>query len=230
MAKSDLEIYKSQLKILLNTDEPFAISSQEALKKEINISLDSNSGYANNPALTYLEQEIVIQQQRKSLESAKLLPDLTIGYFNQSMIGYQTNGGAEQYFGSGDRFSGFQIGIAIPLWFRPYSARIQAAKVRGEIAVSNYQQYEKALGGEYQQAIQEYLKYKSALNYYEESALSQSELILNNAQKAFKSGTIGYVEYVQAINQGIQIQSGWLEVLKNYNQAIIHLEYLAGLK
>ena len=68
------------------------------------------------------------------------------------------------------------------------------------------------------------------MNYYEESALSQSELILNNAQKAFKSGTIGYVEYVQAINQGVQIQSGWLEALKNYNQAIIHLEYLAGLK
>ena len=230
LTKSDVEIYKSQLKILLNIDEPFVISNQEAAKKEITISLDSNSGFANNPALAYLEQEIVIQQQRKSLESAKLLPDLTIGYFNQSMIGYQTIGGTEQYFGSGDRFSGFQIGIAIPLWFQPYYSRIQASKVRGEIAESNYQQYEKTLGGEYQQAIQTYLKYKSALNYYEESALSQSELILTNAQKAFKSGTIGYVEYVQAIHQGIQIQSGWLEALKNYNQAIIHLEFLAGVK
>jgi len=230
LTQSDVEIYKSQLKILLNTDEPFTISNQEAAKKEITISLDSNSGCANNPALAYLEQEIVIQQQRKSLESAKLLPDLTIGYFNQSMIGYQTIDGTTQYFGSGDRFSGFQIGIAIPLWFRPYTSKIQAAKVRGEIAQSNYQQYEKTLGGEYQQAIQEYLKYKSALSYYEKSALSQSELILTNAQKAFKNGTIGYVEYVQAINQGMQIKTNWLEALKNYNQAIIHLEFLAGVK
>lgn len=231
LVNADVAILKSQLGILLNTNEQITVSNQETIKKEISISLDTGSAYANNPALAYLQQEVVIQEERKSLENAKLLPDFTIGYFNQSLIGTGVNAnGAEQYFGSGDRFSGFQIGIAIPLWFRPYTSKVQAAKVRSQIAESNYQQYQKSLDGRYQQAIQEYTKYKNSLNYYEESALAQSDLILKNAQQAFKNGTIGYVEYVQAIHQATQIQTNWLEVLNSYNQAIIQLEFLAGIK
>ena len=218
------------MEILLNTNERITISNQEAVKKEITTSLNTGSAYSNNPALAYLQQEVVIEEERKSLENAKLLPDFTVGYFNQSMIGNQTVNGTEQYFGSGDRFSGFQIGIAIPLWFRPYTSKVQAAKVRTQIAESNFEQYQKSLEGKYQQAIHEYNKYKSGLSYYEENALAQSELILKNAQKAFKNGTIGYVEYVQAINQATQIQTNWLETLNNYNQAIIQLEFLAGIK
>ncbi|MCB9361760.1 MAG: CusA/CzcA family heavy metal efflux RND transporter, partial [Flavobacteriales bacterium] len=230
LLNSDVAILKSQLSILLNTNEQITISNLEAVKRNVTFSLDTGSAYSNNPALAYLQQEVVIQEERKSLENAKLLPDFTIGYFNQSMIGYQTINGTEQYFGSGNRFSGFQIGIAIPLWFRPYTSKVQAAKVRSQIAESNYQQYQKSLKGSYQQAIQEYTKYKSSLDYYEESALAQSDLILKNAQQAFKNGTIGYVEYVQAIHQATQIQTNWLEVLNSYNQTIIQLEFLAGIK
>ncbi|MCO6499090.1 MAG: CusA/CzcA family heavy metal efflux RND transporter [Vicingus serpentipes] len=228
--KADVEIFRNQLKVLLNTDEQITISNSEVVKKEITISPDSGSMYSNNPALAYLQQEIIIEKERKSLENAKLLPDFKIGYFNQSMIGYQTVNGTEQYFGSGNRFSGFQLGIAIPLWVRPYTSKVQAAKVRMEIAESDYQQYQKMLEGRYSQAIQEYKKYKSELNYYEESALPQSELIDENAHQAFKNGTIGYVEYVQAVNQVTQIQTSWLQALNNYNQAIIQLEFLAGIK
>ena len=227
---ADVAILKSQLNVLLNTEEQITVSKQEAVKKEITVSLDTGSAYANNPALAYLQQEIVIQQGTKALENSKLLPDFTIGYFNQSLIGGQANNGNTQYYDSGDRFSGFQVGIAIPLWFRPHTAKVQAAKVRTEIAESNFEQYQKSLGGRYQQAIQEHNKYKSDLSYYEESALIQADLILKNAQEAFKNGTVGYVEYVQGINQATQIQTNWLETLSNYNQAIIQLEFLAGIK
>lgn len=230
IVNTDITILKNQLGILLNTNEQLTISNQESLKKEITVSLATDSAYSNNPALAYLQQEIVIQEKKKSLENAKLLPDFTIGYFNQSLIGTQNINGTAQNFGSGDRFSGFQVGIAIPLWFRPYTSKVKATKVRSQIAESNYQQYQKSLNGKYQQAIQEYNKYKSSLSYYEENALNQSELILKHSQQAFKKGAIGYVEYVQAINQATQIQTSWLEALNNYNQAIIQLEFLAGIK
>lgn len=228
---ADVEIFRSQLRTLLNTKELVTISNQEAVKKEIALSVDTGLHYSNNPALAYLQQEILIQQEKKSLASAKLLPDFTIGYFNQSLNGFGTNAnGVEQYFGSSNRFTGFQLGIAIPLWYKPYTAKIQASKVQAKIAESNYQNYQKSLESEYQQAIQKYEKHKVSLSYYETSAKPNSELIINNAQKAFKSGEIGYYEYIRAIEQGVQLQTSWLNELNNYNQAVIRLEYLAGIK
>ena len=159
-----------------------------------------------------------------------MMPDITLGYFNQSLIGTQTINGTEQYFGSSNRFAGFQVGIAIPIWVKPQLAKVQAAKIKAGIGESNYESYQKKLEGMYLQAVQKYMKYKNSLEYYETSALDQSELMLQNAQKGFKSGSIGYFEYVQVANQSLAIQTAWLESLNRYNQSVIQLEFLAGIK
>lgn len=230
MANADVFSLTVQLKTLLNSNDNIDVADKGLSKKEILLSLDSSNGFTKNPALAYLKQEVEVEQQKKSLETAKLLPDFTIGYFNQSMIGYQMVNGADQYFGSSNRFSGFKVGVAIPIWFKPQAARIQSSKVKAEIAESNYQHYQKTLEGVYNQATQDYQKYKNSLTYYELSALKQANLILQNAQKSYANGTIGYVEYVQALNQGMNIQFSWLEILNKYNQSVIQLEYLAGTK
>ena len=48
-----------------------------------------------------------------------MMPDLSIGYFNQSIRGIQDVDGVPKTFGSGDRFTGVQAGIALPLWICP---------------------------------------------------------------------------------------------------------------
>lgn len=228
MAQADVEVYKNILQTLLQTNDFFELSEQTPAKKEITLLLDSAKGYNNNPALAYLQQEINVEKERKALEKAKLLPDLTIGYFNQSLIGTQNINGVEQQFTSGDRFDGFRIGIAIPLWFSSQTARIKAALLKTQISEANYLQLVTSLGGLYQQAIYEYQKEKTSLAYYENNALPQAELIINNAQLALKNGEVGFVEYMQAIKQAVVIKHNGLAALNNYNQAIIRLEYLAG--
>ena len=231
MAQSDVRIYTTQLKTLLNTNEQIeAVNEEKTVKRTFAILPDSINGYGNNPVLAYLQQQIEVQQKQQALQKAKMMPDITVGYFNQSLIGTQTINGIEQYFGSNTRFTGFQVGVAIPIWVKPQIAKVQAAKVKAEIAETNYEGYQKNLEGLYTQAVQEYLKYSGSLEYYETNALAQSELMLQNAQKGFKSGSIGYFEYVQAINQSMAIQIAWLESLNSYNQSVIYLEYLAGIK
>lgn len=231
MAQSDVWIYTTQLQTLLNTNEQIeAVNEEKTVKRTFAILPDSINGYGNNPVLAYLQQQIEVQQKQQALQKAKMMPDITVGYFNQSLIGTQTINGIEQYFGSNTRFTGFQVGVAIPIWVKPQIAKVQAAKVKAEIAETNYEGYQKNLEGLYTQAVQEYLKYSGSLEYYETNALAQSELMLQNAQKGFKSGSIGYFEYVQAINQSMAIQIAWLESLNSYNQSVIYLEYLAGIK
>ena len=72
---------------------------------------------------------------------------------------------------------------------------------------ANFEAQQSALEGEYQQMIQEYLKWKNTLNYYEIAQLPQSRLIAQQSQKAFKAGEIGYFEHSQNLMQVLQIQS-----------------------
>ncbi len=231
LALADVEIYKNRLYTLLNTDQPLDFLTGAAIKKDIVLSRFDTSLYNNNPQLSYLEQQQVISQKSKELANAQLLPDLRVGYFNQSLNGYGLNEqGNQQFFSSSDRFTGFQVGIEIPLWVKPKIASTKAAKIKTKIAESNVQHYTNTVQGMYQRAIQEYDKQRKALRYYEDDALPQSSLLLENSQKAYKNGAIGYIEYVQMANQAVRIQYNGLDALNKYNQAIIHLEYLAGIK
>jgi len=58
--------------------------------------------------------------------------------------------------------------------------------------------------------------------------LPQAEAILENADKGFREGAIGYVEYVQGVQRAIDIKSGYLDALNQYNQAVINLEFIFG--
>ena len=71
-------------------------------------------------------------------------------------------------------------------------------------------------------------KFRSSLQYYEDKALPQSDLIIETAQKSYENGAIGYLEYFRNIDQALKLKFDYLENLNNYNQAVIKLEYLYG--
>jgi cobalt-zinc-cadmium resistance protein CzcA len=78
----------------------------------------------------------------------------------------------------------------------------------------------------HEQFLNELLKQQSSLNYYEEKAIPQADIIIDNANKSFKNGAIDYIEFIQAMNQALEIKFDYIKTLNNYNQAIINLEYL----
>ena len=52
--------------------------------------------------------------------------------------------------------------------------------------------------------------------------------MLNNAQKAFRAGDVGYLEYAQALGRANDIRLGYLDALGAFNRAVIDIEWLAG--
>ena len=76
--------------------------------------------------------------------------------------------------------------------------------------------------------MQAFEKEKTALNNYEQSALKQSELVLRLSDKSFRSGEIGYVEYLQSARMALEIQSTYLERLLRYNLTVTELEFICG--
>jgi cobalt-zinc-cadmium resistance protein CzcA len=227
--QSNIQVYQLQLQALMNSKTYVQIMENTITKLDLTISMDSTA-LNENPMLAYLKQQIEISNNQKKVEVAKALPDFTIGYFNQSLIGYQTVNGGDQYFDASKRFTGIQVGVSIPLWFVPQAAKVKAADINGKIAESNYEQYQTNIQSQYEQAVQEFLKNKSTLGYYETTALPNAELIINHAGIAFKNGAIGYVEYLQSLKTALSIKANHLTTLNQYNQSIITLEFLLGKK
>jgi len=112
--------------------------------------------------------------------------------------------------------------------FFSQSAKIKASKINQQIALNNYEYYKSAVYGEFQTLLQEYLKFKVMLEYYEKTAIPQSELIIEQSGKSYRAGNIGYVEYVLNLNNALEIKTNYLKTLNNYNQSVIAIDKIMG--
>ena len=226
-SQGDIDIYLLRLKALMNVQETVTIDMKEFSKFPDSVSFDSAQIVAN-PHLRYWQQQVDVAEKQKAVEIGNLLPDLIFGYFNQTLIGSQNISGQEQFYGRSDRFTGFEAGIAIPLWFAPQKAKIKAAEMEKRATQKSLESFQLNLRTEYSAALKDYLKNSRSLNYYEETALPNAELMLTQSQTAFNAGEIGYVEYLQGVKNAISTQTNYLVILNQYNQSIINIEFILG--
>jgi heavy metal efflux system protein len=225
--QASIAIYETQLQTLIHSNQKIQLTDNQLVKKDLTIA-ENTDPINQNPLLTYLKQQILVSEKNIAVEKSRLLPDLSLSYFNQSLIGTQNLNGQDRFFGGNYRFQGFQIGLALPIWAKAQRARVQASQIQEKLAETQVELAQKTLQGEFEQATQEYLKFKAGLEFYEQNALKNADLILSQAQKAYQKGEIGYLEYSQALHRVLSIQDNYLNILNAHNQAVIKLEFLAG--
>lgn len=222
--RADIEIFKQRLKTLLNTSEAVDVESGDlqprALPEPDSIAL------ANNPQLLWYKQQVLIAEKEKAVEKNLLAPDLTVGYFNQTLIGTPRSVGSSDLATSAARFQGFQAGITIPLWVRPQLSRIKSLEYKRKASLSNYQQQERVFQGELIALWEEANKLSTSIQYYQTTGLPQAELILKQADRAFRSGEIQYIELIQSLTTAADVRFSYLEALSAYNESVLKLELL----
>ena len=180
--------------------------------------------------MVFGRQQIEIALQQKKFEVSRTLPDIHIGYFNQSLIGYQNVNGQDQYYGSDKRFQGIQVGLAIPIWVGPHTARTKAAGLAIKSAQKQQEEKELIITQQYNQAYGELIKNRNSLDYYRTSALATADLLTSQSRKAFNSGELDYTSLLIHLRQALNIREGYLEALYQYNQSMITIHYLNGSK
>ena len=225
--ESDIQIYEAQLKTLLNTEDLVTSHFSDKEKLSLQLSLDSSALRAN-PALAFMRQQIALTDAGTRLEKSKLLPDISVSYFNQTLYGTKSYLNDNITSGASTRFQGVMAGIAIPLWAKPQLERVKANEAMNSAAKESSDLYEKNLQRQYIQAYQEYLKYSNSLDYYNENALPTAMVISQNAWKNYRSGNIGYLELSQGLSRALSIQLNYLNTLNLYNQSVITIEFLVG--
>ncbi len=222
---ADLHIVQQQLRVLLNDTIDRQFTPVSADIKGIPDGQEQSLP-PDNPQLAYARQQAETARAERKVESAKMLPGISLGYFNQSLIGSETATGS--IAGASDRFTGIRIGLSVPLFFGSGKAQVNAARLQAEISETHAAYYQQVLKGQYGQQLQEVHKYRESLNYYTQKALPQAGLIMDQAQKSFESGAIDYVAYIRNMDQAFRLKLDYLEAADGFNQAVIRLEYLSG--
>lgn len=224
----DKQVGQAQLQVLLNVGALPEISMEDLPKLTWSEAIDTNA-ISTTPMLQLARQQMEVAASTKRVERSKLGPELMIGYFNQTLIG-----SIDQESGNiatrSDRFSGFQIGLGLPLFFVAQQARVKAAGFNQQAANSQYQQQKNTIYSQWQQALLQYQKSKASLTYYEASAMPNADLILKQASSAYRQGEIGTAEFLLQLRQVLAIQETHLSTLHEFNQTILYLEFLSAKK
>lgn len=212
--------YKN-LKTLLNIEEDISVPfDQNYHPLQAQYVLDS-SAIAQHPTVKAFYQEMQIAEKNKKVEKSLGLPDFTIGYTNQSLIGFQTINGMDQYFNGGNRFHSATIGVSIPLTFGATKARIQSYEYQRQMAESNAKFQQKQLEAQLQNAFNQYQQNVNQYDYYVNQAIPNAEKITKAGQLGYKTGEISYVEYLFALQTSTNIQLKYLESIQQVNESVV---------
>jgi cobalt-zinc-cadmium resistance protein CzcA len=239
-ARTDFRVAQRQLQALLQV--PAAVALADSVLRPLALlgaapqadttapALADTLLKLTNPQARVLAQQVAERRAETRVAQAAGLPEFTVGYFNQSIIGYQRldAAGTERYFGGGSRFQGVQAGVAVPLWRQPQKARVQAARLQEQVAQAGYERYRAELAGQLDELLLRRTEQQQRLAYFESTALPQATVITRLSTVAYKAGETGYSEYLLNLERARRLRLDYLDALLQHNQTVIELEYLLG--
>jgi cobalt-zinc-cadmium resistance protein CzcA len=200
----------------------------DSVLRKIPFTLPDSSHLESNPSLALMRQQVQVSEFGRKLERSRMMPDLSVGYFSQTIVGTQEVNGLPTTFDSGYRFNGIQAAITIPLWFPTYTSRTKAAKINETIARNDAEYYAQAVAGNYQTLLDEYGKYSASVDYYENQAVPEADIIIEQANLSYRAGALDYLEYVLTLNRALVIRQNYIDAMNNCNQTVISLDYITG--
>ncbi len=216
-ATADIRIQECRLQTLLNEKNEIRIADTTMERLVFTVPVDSNT-LVMNPSLLLLHSQVRLAKLEKNAEVSRLLPAITLGYFNQS----------NREISSATRFTGFQGGLSFPILYSGRKGKIESASMQEKMAREELQFQSNSFNHSLHILLREYEKYSRSVGYYETQALRQAQLLLDQAGISYRAGAIDYMEYVQNLRLGIEIRENYLATLNAYNQSVIALELLTN--
>lgn len=210
-AKTEVAFYLIELQRWMQGSDQYQAPQQFPTMPEVN--LGDSSLVSRHPILQFLRQQVIAKELAIKAEKAKGQPSFNLGVNAQSLDKQR-----QFYYGS--------VGINVPLFKNGIKARTQAARFETEIAKRELDKNQLEISTLFLQQDQLQQQSLQQLKYYKTEGLPMAESIIDAAQRSYKAGDIGYIEYIQNIRDAIKIKTDYLSATNNYNQTIIQLNFL----
>ncbi len=207
----DIQVQQQTLKKLLNTTAAYLPELAMLQKIEVPV-VDSTINH--HPELQLQQQSINIAQAELNVQQQSRMPSFEGRFFSQHL------------YGVSNPYSGFSVTVGIPLFGgSTYRNRIKAAQLEQSYQRSVLDYERLTLLTSYNQSYQQLLKDLDLVRFYETKGLAQADAIIESSNLAYRGGEINFAELTQYLSQAIDIQKNYLDVLNQYNQSAIQLNY-----
>jgi heavy metal efflux system protein len=178
---------------------------------EISASYDTSNRVPGKLKASLYKKNIDLASYRLNAENARFFPEITAGYFNRSIN--RVTG-----------FSGWQIGITVPLWFYTQTSSRNEALINKQIAMNEFEWHQFDDKKNAEGLLIEMDRLFEKLNYFYESGLNNAYILEQSAIKLIKEKNKAYIEILLAVNTSYKIRCEYLETINAYNQKAIELE------
>ncbi|MFN8154358.1 MAG: CusA/CzcA family heavy metal efflux RND transporter [Bacteroidia bacterium] len=224
--QTDIASAYASLKMLLNTTDDFSLAADKSFQPLSFTASFDTALIANNPTLKLMYQQAIIAEQNKKVETAQTLPDFKVGYMNQSIIGFQNVNGTDVYYNSSQSFTGFNVGVTVPLTFLSNTQKIKSLSLKQQALQKEADNGKLLLQTQLQNSFAEYNQHLLQYNYYKNTAMPNAETIISTASLSFNNGEINYLEYAAALQNATTIKTNYLQSINELNQSIININFL----
>lgn len=215
--QNDYQSLQIQFNYLLNTDSSY---TPNYTKYRIDFSENTDTSFVSSqPIVKLMEHEINITTAKIAIEKSKKLPELIGGIYLQTFRN-------SARFKSNNLGTYGQLGFSFPLFNTSIKHKINAYTFANQITKTKVEIEKQYLQNQYQLLLNEYKKYSQTVQYYENEALKNASTITTTANNQFTNGNINYLEWTMLINQTTEVQSNYIEAVRQLNNTVVEINSL----
>lgn len=184
--------------------------------------------YSQTPDGQYSADRLKASEQAVRVAKNDFAPSLSLSLRNQLVISSWNPYDQDRSRFDGGNFMGFEVGVGIPLFYGATRAKVKAARKEREMIALEIKEQEQLRQQEYLSALSRmnaaYVRY----TYYNEEGRERSDKMAEQGLLAYSQGEISYLEYMNVLQESIDLRLKRASALNDYNQCVLVMEKLCG--
>lgn len=184
--------------------------------------------YSQTPDGQYSADRLKASEQAVRVAKNGFAPSLSLSLRNQLVISSWNPYDQDRSRFDGGNFMGFEVGVSIPLFYGATRAKVKAARKEREMIALEIKEQEQLRQQEYLSALSRmnaaYVRY----TYYNEEGRERSDKMAEQGLLEYSQGEISYLEYMNVLQESIDLRLKRALALNDYNQCVLVMEKLCG--
>jgi cobalt-zinc-cadmium resistance protein CzcA len=221
------EIVNLERQLMFLTGASSSLSADNSSKSSLMfVDKKDSSVFTAHPQQQYFQTQRMILEKQKEVLLARTLPDITIGYVNQTLVGvHSVDASTDKVFDQSSRFQAGQVGLQIPLFFG--ASRKKSQVLTNELNQNelngNYAKQE--LQSTYLSLLGKYASLLESLNMYDSQLIPQTKIMNDQGKIMLESGEISMIEFLQTKQAIIDIEMNYINLKSEINTTVHQLNW-----